>query len=128
MMTASRPPKSRPQPQPRLARLMQLGTSRVLGITQGRDTTFYTLTDLDPGFGQAAFRLSKADRGDGPGEQYDVLIDGARSTCECMGFCRHGHCKHVEAVESLIAAGKLACKQRQQTASNGNGYTELDDL
>ena len=111
-------PSSRPavkpsrKPQPHMARLHQLPSGLVLGLTTGKDTTFYGLTPLDHGFGQAAFRLSKAERGGVPGEVYDVLLDGARSSCDCQGFLRWHHCKHVEGLESLVAAGKLpACRK-----------------
>jgi hypothetical protein len=105
-MTTTAPRKARKQ-EPRTARLMRLGDARVLALTCGKLTTFYRLTALDRGFGEAAFRLEKADAGDGPGEVYDVLLDGARSTCECKGFLRWGHCKHLESIEGLKAAGKL---------------------
>jgi hypothetical protein len=103
----------------RTAKLMQLGASQVLALTCGKDTVFYKLETLDHGFGEAAFRLSKADRGDGPGEVYDVLMDGARSSCECKGFLQWHHCKHVESLESLIAAGKLpSCKKQPERKVN----------
>jgi hypothetical protein len=49
---------------------------------------------------------------------YDVLLDGRKSTCECPGFERHGwhldadgkpcSCKHLDGLNALVAAGKLA--------------------
>jgi hypothetical protein len=105
MQTAT--PRKAKKPEPRTARLMRLGGSRVLALTCGDLTTFYRLTALDRGFGEAAYRLAKADAGDGPREVYDVLLDGARSTCECKGFLRWHHCKHLESIESLRAAGKV---------------------
>jgi hypothetical protein len=86
---------------------MRLGDATVLALTTGDGTTFYHLTPLDRGFGEAAFRLEKADAGDGPGEVYDVLLDGARSSCDCKGFLRWGHCKHLESIEGLRAAGRV---------------------
>jgi hypothetical protein len=43
------------------------------------------------------------------GETYHVCLDpaGGRHSCECRGFLRHGHCKHVEALWALRAAGQL---------------------
>jgi hypothetical protein len=110
MCTTTR--KTTKKQQPRLARLHYLPSGLVLGLTANGDTVFYGLKTLDHGFGESAFRLSKAERGGIPGEVYDVLIDGARSSCECMGFLAHRHCKHVESIEGLIAAGKLPrCKK-----------------
>jgi hypothetical protein len=100
------------QQAPRLCRLHHLPSGLVLGITANNDTVFYGLKPLDNGFGEAAFRLTKAERGGVAGEVYDVLIDGDRSTCECLGFLRHKHCKHLECLETLVAAGKLpACRK-----------------
>lgn len=123
--TSARPSvKSSRKPQPRTARLMTVGTSQVLALTSGKDTTFYQLAALDHGFGEAAFRLSKADRGEGPGEVYDVLIDGARSSCECKGFLRHHHCKHLEGIEALIQSGKLAVPAPKQQPAKREPWCE----
>jgi hypothetical protein len=55
-----------------------------------------------------AIRLEKADKGDGQSQTYDVLLDGDRSTCECMGHMKHGRCKHVSGLAAVIASGQLA--------------------
>lgn len=36
---------------------------------------------------------------------YDVFLarNGQDHTCDCRGFCAHGHCKHVEAVKASVA-------------------------
>jgi hypothetical protein len=94
------------KPQPRSARLMKLGAGLVLALTTGKDTVFYRLETLLAAAGRG-FRLVKADRGDGPGEQYDVLLDGRRSSCECKGYLRWGHCKHLESLTALTSAGKI---------------------
>lgn len=98
--------KTSPKKQTRFAKLMQLGSSLVLGLTAGQDTTFYQLAALTADEGRG-FRLTKANRGDGPGEEYDVLLDGSRSSCECKGFLRWGHCKHIESLTALTGAGRL---------------------
>jgi hypothetical protein len=38
---------------------------------------------------------------------YCVRLDGKDSECDCKGFTRYSHCKHVEALAALQAAGKL---------------------
>ncbi len=65
----------------------------------------YTLTALPSDFG-VAFRLGKADVG-GCSEEYDVLLNGRETSCTCKGNTYCGHCKHVEALQALTAAGKL---------------------
>ena len=65
-------PSRTPQPRgERIARLHHLPSGLVLGLTAGKDTTFYGLKPLDHGFGQAACRLDKAERGGVVGEVYD---------------------------------------------------------
>ncbi len=93
--------------QERTAKLMQLGNVQVLALTTGKDTVFYRLETLLAGAGRG-FRLVKAERGDGPGEEYDVHLDGQFSSCECKGFLRWNHCKHVESLTALVKCGKLA--------------------
>jgi len=67
---------------------MQVGGASVLALTVNKTTVFYALAVLDHGFGEAAFRLTKAIGAPGEAAAYDVLIDGARSSCECPGFLR----------------------------------------
>jgi len=66
-----------------------------------------------------AVRFSKAWDGrtrDFATEEYDVLLDGDRSSCECMGFLRHGYCRHVTAAVQLLAEGKLQPAPRPEHA------------
>jgi hypothetical protein len=102
------------KPQTRTAHVQQLGRTTVLWLTVDRLTTAYSVHRLPHDFGSAAFRLEKADQGDGQPEVYDVLLDGPRSTCDCKGFLRHGMsaqggtgCKHIAAAQSLYLAGRL---------------------
>ncbi len=62
------------------------------------------------------FRLEKANPvpGEGEPDYYDVLLDGERSTCECKGFLRYGHRKHVESVRALVQCGKLSVPAPKQ--------------
>jgi hypothetical protein len=106
MTTATRTRKTLP----RSMRLTTIGTSDVLWLTVGKLTTAYKLTRLPSDFG-AAYRLDKADQGDGQPESYDVcLLDGGRSICGCKGHLQHGHktvCKHIAACALLHKQGKI---------------------
>jgi hypothetical protein len=77
----------------------------VLDIDRGGDAFHYWLTPLPSDFGRA-FRLTKfLHQG---GEQYDVLLDGDQSTCECLGHLRwQTPCKHISALLQLDLAGRL---------------------
>ena len=47
---------------------------------------------------------------------YDVLIGEARGnhSCECMGFLRHGHCRHVDAALAIIEAEAIKQARPEQ--------------
>jgi hypothetical protein len=107
MTTATRTRK----PEPRTAHLQTIGAVRVLWLTVGKLTTAYHLEPLASDFG-TAYRLSKADNGDGGPEVYDVcLLSAGRSTCECLGHLAHAHkgtvCKHIAALFQLQKRGLL---------------------
>ena len=40
-------------------------------------------------------------------EPYHTVVGGGEPSCDCWGFLRHAHCRHVELIEALIAAGHL---------------------
>ncbi len=97
----------------RSVKVVRLGDAVILWITAGAEVTAYRVTALQAQFGQAAFRLQKADKGDGTAEVYEVLLDGPRSTCECRGFLRYGMCadgkgcRHIASLNAAIASGQL---------------------
>ncbi len=55
------------------------------------------------------FEKFETEKEEGKDSEYDVNIDmqTGRHTCTCNGHTYCGHCKHVEALVSLIRAGKL---------------------
>ncbi len=80
-----------------------------LELTSGKDRCGYWVEPMPSDFGRA-FKLRKFDTTPGTDEEaqsYDVCLDGIGSDCSCKGFLRHGHCKHVEGLLALAAAGKL---------------------
>jgi hypothetical protein len=106
MTTATR--KTTRKPETRSLRLTTVGNADVLWISVGKLTTAYKLTQLPSDFG-AAYRLDKAIGGDGQAQSYDVcLLQGGRSTCECLGHLHHKtECKHIAALGLLTKQGKL---------------------
>ena len=109
MATATKSPKI----QTRSAKVVRLGDAVILWLTTGRDITAYRVRPLESQMGGIAFRLEKADKGDGQRETYDVLIDGPRSLCCCKGFEQHGlckdgkGCKHIAGLTAALDAGQL---------------------
>jgi hypothetical protein len=76
---------------------------RTFAITFSIEGTDYKVFPLpiDPAVGSKAYRFAKQS---GDGAVYDLHADRYGLQCQCLGFLRHGHCKHVETVQ---AVGKL---------------------
>jgi hypothetical protein len=131
MTTLTQAPKSR-KPQPRSAHVGTIGNSLVLWLTVGKNTTAYRVLSIASQMGGIAFRLEKADKGDGEPEVYDVLLDGCRSRCCCRGFEQHGMCrdgkgcKHIAGLQAAIAAKQLSAPAVKPQPVDE--VLELDDL
>lgn len=78
---------------------------RTFSVTFDIEGTEYKVMPLpiDPSIGSKAFRFAKQG---GDGAVYDLHADQYGLQCQCKGFERWGHCKHVQTVQ---AAGKLFC-------------------
>jgi hypothetical protein len=110
MTTTTKPRKSvKPQRSVQLSRPVH-GRYAVL-IMLGRQQTGYYLEPLPADFG-LAFRFEKFStcRIEGEPDGYDVLLNqpGGGQSCECKGFLRWGHCKHIDTILDLVRQGRLA--------------------
>jgi hypothetical protein len=89
---------------------IKTGLISLLWITQGRQTDGYMVEDTSAytNADGPTFRLTKTD-----GTQYDVLLDGAGSLCDCLGFERWGMgkegkgCRHIAALAKLRQLGRV---------------------
>jgi hypothetical protein len=104
---------TRKQPE-RTAKVTKIGTSAILWLTVNKNVTAYRVSPIASQIGGKAYRLEKANQGDGQPEVNDVLLDGQHSTCDCRGFSRYGMsaangtgCKHVASCRAALASGKL---------------------
>jgi hypothetical protein len=97
------------------ARSARLYPGGSLLLTVGKKQFGYHLDALEHQLGRDArcYRLRKfaADVKPGETDHYDVVLtpgwnEGCQ--CECKGYLRHRHCKHIESLLALHAAGKLA--------------------
>ncbi len=77
-----------------------------------KKVTSYTVNEFPTDWAGRAFRLAKLP--DEPGtdpdnESYAVFCasDPRLHRCECKGFARWHHCKHIDTVTTLIANGWL---------------------
>jgi hypothetical protein len=106
--TATKPRKTRAKPA-RSITMQQApnadGKGAIVEITVGKETDFYFVDKMPSDFG-AAFELQKCNY-DGDDETHHVNLDGQRSSCECKGYMRHHHCKHIAGLAALVQLGKL---------------------
>jgi len=76
-----------------------------LRIRVGRDEAVYTVQPTRSDIGGRAAHFVKQGPvdpcEDGSGH-HDVLLDGADSYCDCKGFLRWGHCRHLYALEVAL--------------------------
>lgn len=85
----------------------------------------YTLVPLetDPDVAAAAWRFVKRGMVDGREvlDTYDVKLDQYGISCECLGWLRHGRCKHAAAVAKLLGRNILGEKTKCVPVPEGVG-------
>jgi hypothetical protein len=115
LTSAARPVKASRRKPARSVKLLlapQGGRPGVLRIACGKDTDLYFIEALATDFGRG-FKLTRKDFAPGAdhstdGAEYHVNLDHkGRHRCECLGFLRHRHCKHVEGLLALAKLGLL---------------------
>ncbi len=94
-------------PRPRTISLAREPDGRGIGvfyITNGWDSQFYTFREIPCEIGGRGFAVHRL----GMGTLYHVRVGGPEErSCECLGFLRWGHCKHVSGLAALIQQGRL---------------------
>jgi hypothetical protein len=100
--TRQRKPRTKPQRHIRLCVKPCDGAPGVVRITVDTQSDDYFLTPLATDFGKG-FLVEKI----GHEESYHVNVNGERSSCECLGFLKHGNCKHRDGLAALVAAGRV---------------------
>ncbi len=69
-------------------------------ISEGSKTAHYAFREIECAIGGRGFALHRL----GLGTLYHARVGAARDcSCECLGFLRHGRCKHVAALLTLVA-------------------------
>jgi hypothetical protein len=66
----------------------------------------YFVSALSADFGRG-FLVEKVGPAGQVVETYHVNVNGQQSLCECKGWLRWQHCKHVESLAALIDHGRL---------------------
>jgi hypothetical protein len=77
----------------------------LLRLALGPEVCCYFIEPVPSDFGRA-FSVTKLEAADEV-PVYHVLLDGRRSSCDCLGHQRHGHCKHLDALCMLVEQGQL---------------------
>lgn len=107
----------------------------VLGLAEivvGKEKCRYVVSELPcDGWSARAFRFGKprGEKGtDGEADHYDAMIcrNGQDCRCECRGFLRHGHCKHVDSARELIHRGLI--EESPVNPEADVSQTEIDAL
>ncbi|MFQ3651449.1 MAG: SWIM zinc finger family protein [Gemmataceae bacterium] len=100
------------RPQLRTIRLIRPPDPNGVAIVCLRDAdqaTFYTLCEIPCEIGGRGFALHRT----GLGTLYHLRIGTAEECdCDCLGFLRHGHCKHVLGLLALLQAGRWPVSTR----------------
>jgi hypothetical protein len=74
----------------------------VFCIAEKSKFTYYTFHEIPCEIGGRGFALHRL----GIGDLYHVRIgEPDDCSCECLGFLRHGHCKHVLGLLTLARNG-----------------------
>ena len=98
------PPKTFPRRTIRLVRRPSIDGVGVCCLTLGRECTYYTFVEITCEIGGRGFAVHKL----GMGTLYHVRIGTAdECSCECLGFLRHGYCRHVLGLQALYQGESL---------------------
>jgi hypothetical protein len=73
-------------------------------VRTGRLCTYYAVHEIPCDIGGRGFEVHRL----GLGYLYHVRVGGAQDcSCECLGFLRHGRCRHVLGLLALVKRGLL---------------------
>lgn len=71
----------------------------IFAIVDNKRTDSYVFKEIPCEIGGRAFAVHRL----GLANLYHVRIGAPRDcSCECLGFLRHGRCKHIQALSALI--------------------------
>jgi hypothetical protein len=76
----------------------------VLSIIDKKNSSYYAFREIPCAIGGRGFATHRL----GLGNLYYVRIgEPEECSCECLGFLRHGRCKHVLGLLALVRKGLL---------------------
>lgn len=88
----------------RLVRSPHVDGIGVLRITTGNHLDWYTFGEIRCDIGGRGFAIHRL----GLGNLYHVRVGTPEEcSCECLGFLRHGRCKHILGLRALMGRGEI---------------------
>jgi hypothetical protein len=73
-------------------------------VGAGEKAVFYTFWEVPCDIGGRGFAVHRL----GLGPLYHVRVASSSDcSCECLGFLRHGRCKHLKALLALVENGRV---------------------
>lgn len=70
----------------------------LFSVTQRKKTHYYLFAEIPCEIGGRGFAVQRL----GEDRVYHVRIGAVEEcSCECLGFLRHGHCKHLHALLAI---------------------------
>jgi len=100
-------PAKRDKPIGRNIRMLRSPARDGVGVVEiviRRETWYYLFREIECVIGGRGFMIRKS----GFGPEYDVRVgEPEHCSCECLGFLRHGRCKHIQGLLALIENGKV---------------------
>lgn len=80
----------------------------VTKVTKKYHSRYAVAEDKSMSFGgQRVFKVSKPKTEEDPDAPYWPVLSKAGDSCQCRGFQKHDHCKHLEMLSALDKAGLL---------------------
>jgi hypothetical protein len=91
----------------RFVRLLRPPTNNDVGLvalSAHHRTAFYVFKEIPSDIGGRGFVMHRL----GLGHVYHVRVGTpAQCSCECLGFYRHGNCKHIQGMLALVGHGLI---------------------
>jgi hypothetical protein len=76
---------------------------------EGIEYTVHPIVGVDATVAVKAYRMTRRNRDGNPADSYDIRLSPAGFVeCDCKGFLRWNHCRHVRTLQAL------GCLPRQQ--------------
>ena len=87
-----------------LVRAPASGALGVFAVTERKKTKLYAFREIPCYIGGRGFAVHQVDRG---GVYHVRIGEPDECSCECLGFLRHSHCRHIKGLLMMQQEGWL---------------------